>query len=73
MQLSDALIRSFQALYKESFGEEISAEEAQKQGLAVMRLIYAKEILKKGKSNEEQKCAIGDVYSRIATDIIPDD
>ena len=39
MRIPTANIEEFQRLYKKHFGEEISSEEAQKQGLAVMRLV----------------------------------
>lgn len=39
MKISDDLISEFQLLYKKAFDIEISAEEAQVQGLAVMRLV----------------------------------
>ena len=39
MRIPTANIEEFQRLYKKRFGEEISSEEAQKQGLAVMRLV----------------------------------
>ena len=42
MRISDDLISEFQLLYKNAFGVEISAEEAQIQGLAVMRLVALK-------------------------------
>lgn len=72
MQLSDVLIKRFQDLYRKFYGEEITEEEARKQGLAVMRLISAKEILTKGKCNEEPKHTPRDVYSRIAANTISD-
>lgn len=39
MRIPTANIREFQKLYKKHFGETISDEEAQIQGLAVMRLV----------------------------------
>jgi hypothetical protein len=42
MRLPDKCIKEFQVLYKRAFGIEISDEEAQTQGLAVMRLVAIK-------------------------------
>lgn len=71
MYISDALIQRFQSLYREKFHKEITAEEAQKQGLAIVRLIIAKERMKE-RNNEQCQHTIGDVYSRIAGDSVAD-
>ena len=42
MRIPDDLIKEFQLLYRNAFGIEISVEEAQIQGLAVMRLVALK-------------------------------
>jgi len=54
MQIPRELIDRFKALYKKEFGIELSNEEAQKQGLAVMRLIAVRyeNKLMKGENNE---------------------
>lgn len=39
MRIPTSYIKEFQRLYKKHFGTEISSEEAQVQGLAVMRLV----------------------------------
>ena len=39
MRIPNANIEEFQKLYKKHFGVALSSEEAQKQGLAVMRLV----------------------------------
>ena len=41
MQLSDQDIASFQALYKSTFGKEISKENAYAQGIKLLRLMSA--------------------------------
>lgn len=39
MHLSNEHITQFQELYKEQFGENISKEEAQEQGIKLLRLV----------------------------------
>ena len=39
MQIPTIYVKKFQRLYKQTFGEDISEEEAKIQGLAVMRLV----------------------------------
>lgn len=54
MQISQELVDRFKTLYKEQFGIGLTNEEAQKQGLAVMRLIavrYENKLIK-GENNE---------------------
>lgn len=41
--IPEPLIKRFQELYKAHFGVSISSEEAQKQGLAVMRLVAVRQ------------------------------
>ena len=50
MQIPQGLIDQFKALYKEKFDIELTDEEAQRQGRAVMRLVAAR--LTKGEDNE---------------------
>lgn len=52
--IPEPLIKRFQKLYKACFGEDISSEEAQKQGLAVMRLVAIRqeELLNRKDDNE---------------------
>lgn len=52
MKISDDLISEFQLLYKKAFDIEISAEEAQVQGLAVMRLVA----LKRERKLNDRRC-----------------
>lgn len=54
MQIPQELINQFKTLYKEQFGIKLTNEEAQKQGLAVMRLIAVRyeNKLMKGENNE---------------------
>lgn len=54
MQIPQELINQFKTLYKEQFGIKLTNEEAQKQGLAVMRLIAVRyeNKLTKGENNE---------------------
>ncbi len=54
MQISQELVDQFKTLYKERFDIELTNEEAQKQGLAVMRLIAVRyeNKLMKGENNE---------------------
>ena len=54
MRIPDANIKQFQSLYKAVLGVDIDTEEAQKQGLAVMRLVairQEKKLLNKEKEN----------------------
>lgn len=39
MQLSDAQVKEFQALYKKHFGKSISYEQAQADGMRLIRLV----------------------------------
>ena len=43
MRIPSDCISKFQKLYKQAFGVDISAEEAQIQGLACMRLVAIRE------------------------------
>lgn len=57
MRIPDANIKQFQSLYKRVFGVEIDSEEAQKQGLAVMRLVAVRQeekLLNKEKNDEQR-------------------
>lgn len=38
IRLSDKAIKEYQAIYREEFGEELSVEQAQEQGLRLLRL-----------------------------------
>lgn len=58
MRIPEEQIKKFQALYKKAFGADISSEEAQKQGLAVMRLMAIRqeeELLKKNNNEKSKK------------------
>lgn len=54
MQIPQEFIDQFKALYKKQFGIELTDGEAQKQGLAVIRLVAVrqKSKLMKGAKNE---------------------
>ncbi len=39
MQLTAELISQFQSIYKEDFGEEISVQEASRQGIQLIQLV----------------------------------
>lgn len=56
MQIPQELTNQFKTLYKGQFGIKLTNEEAQKQGLAVMRLIAVRyeNKLTKGENNEWQ-------------------
>ena len=43
MRIPEKNIKELQKLYKKSFGLDIDTEEAQKQGLAIMRLVALSE------------------------------
>ena len=40
MRLTDEQIKRYQTLYKASFGQEISKDDALEQGLMLMRFVY---------------------------------
>ena len=54
MQIPQKSINRFKVLYKREFGIELTDEEAQKQGVAVMSLVAVRQIdkLMKGEKNE---------------------
>ena len=53
MLIPKPLTERFKGLYAQLFNERLSDEEAQKQGLAIIRIVAIKELLK----NEEKKNA----------------
>lgn len=50
MELSEEDITEYQEIYKEQFGEEVSREEAYKQGINLLRLL---EVVYKPSTKEE--------------------
>ena len=54
MRIPDALIGQFQSLYRQAFGVDITAEEAQIQGLAVMRLVAIRQENLMNKEDENE-------------------
>jgi len=53
MRINDKQIKELQALLLEVTGKEYSPEETQTAGLAIMRLVYVKELRKHQLNNEE--------------------
>jgi hypothetical protein len=73
MRIPDANIKQFQSLYKTVLGIDIDTEEAQKQGLAVMRLVAIKQekkLLNKEKS-DEQSSPTRDNTERSQSGVVP--
>jgi hypothetical protein len=57
VRIPDESIRKFQILYRQAFGEETSAERAQAEGLALMRLAAIREEQKLRKLQGQEKGA----------------